>query len=119
MVRVIFRGLVAGCLLTTGEPLTKKWLVAPELEMVYFTAQYTFCLLKLVAAISSSYKSFVCMMVFHVFHLVDIEIGGGMIISTMGFIAGILISQAGLDGIFCMSIVLVMLSLLHYDNLAR
>ena len=96
--RVILRGFVAGCLFATGEPSTEKWPVAPESEMVYFTAQYTFCLLKLVAAISSSYKSFICMMVFHVFHLVDIEIGGGMIISTMGVIAGILISQAGLDG---------------------
>ena len=44
----------AGCLLTTGEPLTKKWTVAPESEIAYSTAQHTLGLSKMVTAIGSS-----------------------------------------------------------------
>ena len=39
--------LVAGCLFTTGEPLTKEWPVAPESDMAYFTALHTFGILPL------------------------------------------------------------------------
>ena len=45
-------GLVVGCLFATGEPSTKKWPVAHESEMAYFTAQHT-CLSRMVAAIGS------------------------------------------------------------------
>ena len=37
-------------------------------------------------------------MVFYVFALVDMDIGGGMMIGMMGVIAGILVSQVGFDG---------------------
>ena len=79
------------------EPLREKWPVAPELKMAYFTAQHTLRLSKMVTAIVSSCKSFVCTMVFHAFGLVHMEIRGGMMIGMIGVIAGILISQARLD----------------------
>ena len=95
--KFILRILVAGCLLANVEPSIKKRLVAPESEMAYFTARHTFRLLKMAAAIGSSCKLFFCMMVFHSFDLMGMEVGGGVMICTMGVIAGILISQAGLD----------------------
>ena len=70
----ILRGVVAGCLLTTGEPSTKNWPVAPESEMAYFTALQTFGLSKMVAAIGSSCKLSFCTMVFHVVDLMGMEI---------------------------------------------
>ena len=64
--RVILRGLVDGCLFTTGEPSTMKWPVAPESEMAYFIALHTSGLLKMVAAIGSSCKLFACTRVSHI-----------------------------------------------------
>ena len=71
--KTYLRGLVAGCLLTTGEPSTKKWPVAPEPEMAYFTALHTFVLSKMVVAIGSCCKLLSCTMVFHAVFLGGME----------------------------------------------
>ena len=87
-------GLSGTLLFTTGALSTRKWSVAPESEMAYFTALVTFVLSKRVAAIGSSCEIFACTSYFHATDLVGIEIGGEMLISLMGIMVGTLISTA-------------------------
>ena len=89
---IVILGGVACCLLRTEEPLAKKWPVALELEMAYFTALHHFGVSKMVATIGSSCKLFTCTMLFHAFDRVGTEIGGWVMMCTMEVTAEILMS---------------------------
>jgi len=62
---IIFIGCVADRMFTAADPLTRKWPVAPESEMAYFTAVDTSDLSKMVVAIGIYCKLFACTRVFH------------------------------------------------------
>ena len=67
--------------------LTKKWPVAPELEMAYFTALHTFGLPEMAADIGSSCKFFACTRVYHTDTIVCIAGGALHTMGSMGVTA--------------------------------
>ena len=62
---VMVIGLVAGLMFTAGEPLIKKWPVAPESDRAHFTALVSRSWLNIVFACGSSRKLLAWMMCCH------------------------------------------------------
>ena len=58
-------GLVAGLTFTAGEPLIKKWPIAPESESAHLTARVSRSRSKIVFACGSSRNCFVSMICCH------------------------------------------------------
>ena len=63
--RVVVIGSVAGLIFTAGEPLIKKWPVAPESDSAHLTALFSHSWSNIVLACGSSRKLLAWMMCCH------------------------------------------------------
>ena len=85
---VMVIGLVAGLMFTAGEPLIKKWPVAPESESAHFTALVSRSWLNIVFACGSSRKLLAWMICCHACCLVGVCVDE---LLAAGRVAGMLV----------------------------
>ena len=72
--RVMVIGFVAGLMFTAGEPLIKKWPVAPESDSAHFTALFSRSWSNIVLACGSSRKLLAWMMCCHALCLAGVRV---------------------------------------------
>ena len=81
-------GFVAGLMFTAGEPLIKKWPVAPESDSAHFTALFSRSWLNIVFACGSSRKLLAWMMCCHALCLAGVRADE---LPAAGGVAGMLV----------------------------